>query len=319
VISRHDALALSADAFPQGPEALSRHLKVRVETGVLSGCEGWCIRRGEHAIIRINAASAATRQRFTLAHELAHLILGTRPDVLREPFRSVTAEEKAADQLASELLIPDERARAFLGRTLPIDAKRIERLALMANVSSVMAACRIVSMTTELGLQNAAVAFFDGEGRYKWRYSAGLKFTDDEAARLYPMVIASPTPLRIPNADGNTIVCSRINAQQYAALLFQLLPPDIAEQPTVEERTQQLRGLLFNGDYSFQQSVAGAIGWIRNKFSHLTVDAAMAEFDAKYLQTKWTPAQRQRLMSSDGREFLRLELEKSCRTAGPEE
>jgi hypothetical protein len=314
VISREQAVALSGSAFPQGPEALSRQLNARVEFAILTGCEGWCIRRGEQAIIRINAASAPTRQRFTLAHELAHLILGTRPDVLREPFRSVTAEEKAADQLAGELLIPNERARAFLGQTLPIDAKRIERLALAANVSPIMAACRIVSMTTELGLKNAAVAFFDSDGRYKWRYSAGLTFTDDEASRLYPMVMASAAPLRIPNADGNTIVCSGINAQQYAALLLQLLPPDIAEQFTVEERTQQLRVLLFDGDYSFQQSVAASTGWIRNKHNHLTVDAALAEFDARYLQSKWTLEQRQRLLSPDGRQFLRLELAKSCRT-----
>ncbi len=313
MISRHDALALSADAFPQGPEALSRHLQVRVETGVLTGCEGWCIRRGENAIIRINAASAATRQRFTLAHELAHLILGTRPDVLREPFRSVTAEENAADQLASELLIPEGKAKSFLGQTLPIDAKRIERLANAANVSPIMAACRIVSMTGELGLQNAALAFFDSNGCYKWRYSSGLKFTDDDATRLYEQVTAAVAPLRVPNHDGNLIVCSAINAQQYTALLFQLLPPEIASQKTVEERTQELRLKLFAGDYSFQQSVAASVGSIRNKFSHLSIDGALAEFDAKYLQTKWTAEQRQRLLSADGREFLRLELAKSCR------
>lgn len=313
MISREQAVVLSASAFPQGPEALAKELNARIEFSILSGCEGWCIRRGEVSVIRINAATAPTRQRFTLAHELAHLILGTRPDVLREPFRSVTADEKAADQLASELLIPDERARAYLGQTLPIDAKRIERLANAANVSPIMAACRIVSMTTELGLQNAAVVFFDGDGRYKWRYSTGLKFTDDEATRLYPKVIASTAPLRVPNGDGNTIVCSAINAQQYVAVLLQLLSPEIAEQPTIEERTQQLRVLLFEGDYSFQQSVAASTGWVRRTFPHLTVENALAEFDEKYLQSKWTADQRQRLLSLEGREFLRLELAKSCR------
>jgi hypothetical protein len=244
---------------------------------------------------------------------LAHLVLDTRPDVLREPFLSVTAAEKAADQLAGELLIPDERARAYLGQTLPIDAKRIERLANTANVSPIMAACRIISMTTEPQIQNAAVAFFDGEGRYKWRYSTGLRFTDDDASRLYPKVVASAVPLRIPNGDGNTIVCSAINAQQYVALLLQLLPSDIAEQPTIEERTQQLRVLLFAGDYSFQQSVAASTGWVRRTFAHLTVEHAMAEFDRKYLPSKWTAEQQQRLLSPEGREFLRLELAKSCR------
>lgn len=313
MISRDEAVALTADAFPQGPEALSRQLQVQVKTGILTGCEGWCVRRGEQAVIRVNSATATTRQRFTLAHELAHLILGTRPDILREPFRSVTAEEKAADQLASELLIPGGKAKSFLGQTLPIDAKRIERLANAANVSPVMAACRVVSMTSELGLQNAAVAFFDGDGRYKWRYSSGLKFTDDDASRLYSRVTASSAPLRIPNGDGNTIVCSAINAQQYTAMLLQLLPPEIANQQTIEERTQELRLKLFAGDYSFQQSVASTIGSFRNKFSHLTVVAALAEFDAKYLRTKWTLTQRQRLLSDDGREFLKLELSKSCK------
>ncbi|MBL8820744.1 MAG: hypothetical protein JNL58_32280, partial [Planctomyces sp.] len=131
--------------------------------------------------------------------------------------------------------------------------------------------------------------------------------------RLYPKVIASASPLRVPNGDGNTIVCSSINAQQYVALLLQLLPPEIAEQLTIEERTQQLRVLLFQEDYSFQQSVAAATGWIRKTFSHLTVERALAEFDGKYLQSKWTEHQRQKLLSPEGREFLRLELAKSCR------
>ncbi|MEZ6153409.1 MAG: ImmA/IrrE family metallo-endopeptidase [Pirellulaceae bacterium] len=102
------------------------------------------------ATIRINATASPFRQRFTLAHELAHWVLGTKPDIATEPFRSVRQEECDADQLASEFLIPIEQANAHFRGHLPIDAKTLKRLAKAAKVSPVMAACRVVNAVEEL-------------------------------------------------------------------------------------------------------------------------------------------------------------------------
>lgn len=74
----------------------------------LNGVEGWCI-RGPTTIVRLSQNSSEVRRRFTLAHELAHLVLGTDPDIALEPFRSDRLEEREADRLAAECLIPSIR------------------------------------------------------------------------------------------------------------------------------------------------------------------------------------------------------------------
>src|SRR5437867_12287022 len=56
-------------------------------------------------IIKINAFSSIVRQRFTLAHELAHLIFMQRLDVDSECMADVQLEN-ACDRLAVELLMP---------------------------------------------------------------------------------------------------------------------------------------------------------------------------------------------------------------------
>lgn len=159
MISRKEALRITASSFPNGPEELAKRLDVEFFASPMVGVEGWCI-RGVRSVIRVNSSSSKSRQRFTLSHELAHLVLGTEPDIATEPFRSDRSEERDADQLASEILIPDVELARHLGAQLPIDAKSLKRLSNIAKVSPVMAACRVVSATQQLGLQNAAVVFF---------------------------------------------------------------------------------------------------------------------------------------------------------------
>ncbi len=316
-MERDAAIAVAERDFPHGPESLAKVLGAIVEYAPMCGCDGWCVRRNRASIIYINGNSSLTRQRFTLAHELSHLILGTKPDVVLDPFKSDTAEERAADLLASELLIPESKARSFLGETLPVVAKTLQRLAKAANVSAIMAACRIVNMTHVLGLQNAAVSFFNSDGEYQWRFSSGLNFTDDEAVKLRFMAFeAAPTPVRAPNNDGNIVVASIIDAQgYYSALFLQLLPPDLANSKTREEQLAELiRGRVFGTDYSFQQSVASCLGHIRNKYAQFTVSQALSEFDGQYTSQKWSLLRQQLLMSPDGREYLKLELSKSCQS-----
>lgn len=182
MISREVAIGITSANFPHGPEELARHLQVEILASPLVGVEGWCI-RGLKTIVRLNSSSSKYRQRFTLSHELAHLVLGTEPDIAMEPFRSNRREEREADQLASEFLIPDARLKSHLCGHLPVDAKILTRLAKAARVSPVMAACRVVSATHELGLQNAAVVFFI-DGREQWRYSQGLRFDENAASAL---------------------------------------------------------------------------------------------------------------------------------------
>jgi hypothetical protein len=308
VTSRKTALTICAKHFPAGPEELASRLKISVCRSPLQGVEGWCI-RGANTVIRINSSSSNFRQRFTLAHELAHLVLGTEPDIATEPFRSNSQEEREADQLASEFLIPKAELDRYLRGALPVDAKTLVRLAKAANVSPVMAACRVVSATEELGLHNAAVVFFK-EAKEIWRFSHGLVFDRGDVEHLLGHALAcAPNLVREQNHDGNIVVGSLIDAQVYQVLLVQLLAEETAAQETREERLRLFASRLFGEDRSFQQSVAGVLGIVRQKCEGQTLDAAIAYFDSKYLGTKYTGAQEKKLRGPGGRAYVRLRLE----------
>lgn len=97
-------------------------------------------------------------------------------------------------------------------------------------MSPVTAACRVVGMEKELQLQNAAIAFFDRDGRYEPRYSEGLTFPDSFATGLMNQVLASAnpgTPMRIKRDDRKVVFISVIDSWHYKALLVQLLSEDV--------------------------------------------------------------------------------------------
>ncbi len=75
-------------------------------TGEFDGLAGWC---GRHPITVISTAVDADRRRFTLAHELGHLVMDT----------SAVTDEKHSEHLAhrfaAALLVPADCARRELG------------------------------------------------------------------------------------------------------------------------------------------------------------------------------------------------------------
>ncbi|MCA9066111.1 MAG: ImmA/IrrE family metallo-endopeptidase [Planctomycetaceae bacterium] len=256
----------------------------------------------------MNSSSSKARQRFTLSHELAHLVLGTEPDIASEPFRSDRQEEREADQLASEFLIPDLQLKAFIGDQLPVNAKTLIRLARAAKVSPVMAACRLVSATDRLGLQNAAVVFFV-DGQEQWRYSHGLCFDGSDARKLLREAIKhKPGLVRRENHDGNIVVGSMIDAQSYQVLLIQLLTEDDAAQETYEERVGTMATKLFGTDHSFRQSVAGSLGAVKKKCAGQSLGQAFEYFMKHYPQVKYTGSKAGKLESPLGREYVLLYL-----------
>jgi Zn-dependent peptidase ImmA (M78 family) len=86
---------------------------------------GLLFREGEQVIIGVNALHSKTRQRFTIAHELGHLILHAShglhvdrgfPTRARDSVSSqaVDAEEIQANTFAAELLMPSDLLREDL-------------------------------------------------------------------------------------------------------------------------------------------------------------------------------------------------------------
>ena len=117
------------------PEILAQHLAVSVwrpadVAGLSEGCrnqltihdkDSWSavtLRVGDESAVIVNSAHAATRQRNSLAHELAHLILEHEPgriDLSKKGYLLLSSyereQEEEADWLSGSLLVPREGLR----------------------------------------------------------------------------------------------------------------------------------------------------------------------------------------------------------------
>jgi Zn-dependent peptidase ImmA (M78 family) len=68
--------------------------------------EGGVFQEGNHLVIKLNAPSPYTRRRFTLAHELGHLLIETGSPVNARRHVLSSTLETACDAIAAELLMP---------------------------------------------------------------------------------------------------------------------------------------------------------------------------------------------------------------------
>jgi Zn-dependent peptidase ImmA (M78 family) len=120
---------------------------------------GFLLRQAGGAVIGVNADHAETRQRFTIAHEIGHLLL--HPDqsyldrkILPAYFRddrSRTAEDKVeidANQFAADLLMPKRLLqRALANHDIDVeDEKEVARLAKRFGVSKQALTYRLINL-----------------------------------------------------------------------------------------------------------------------------------------------------------------------------
>ncbi len=304
MISRADALRICETNFPNGPEALVLALNVQVVNSKMHGVEGWCL-RGLKTIVRINSASHQTRQRFTLAHELAHLIIGSKTDILIEPFRSDAEEEKAADRFAAEMLLPDSQLERYLGNDLPIDGRSLSRLAKAANVSQVMAALRVINAYGPLDSKPAAVLFFR-DFEFEWRYGRNLNITDENALTLLRMAIkCKPELVRIDLSNGDHAIATFLETNRTQTLFVQVLPTQVALSKSYEERLEELARTAFGSDNTLITSLRTTMGQFRSQNKDLTLDQVVSNFFGKYVGRKYLGHQEQVLRSEAGKEYVR--------------
>ncbi|MET8147025.1 XRE family transcriptional regulator [Actinoplanes sp. NPDC049668] len=79
-----------------------------------TGLDGLCATCGGFRLALVSSNIAATRQRFTLAHELGHLVAGDSQDLLvdEDVFGRRTPEETRANAFAAAFLMPEAAIRA---------------------------------------------------------------------------------------------------------------------------------------------------------------------------------------------------------------
>lgn len=316
-MTEEESRRIAADSFPDGPEKLAKVLGVEVRYAELSGREGWCWYGGPRTIVRVNTAAKPSRRRFTLAHELAHIVQGTAADIVNSaPFRSTKTEEREADRLAAELLLPLERLEASLDPTSTVDFKTLQRIAKAAKVSPITVACRVVKWTEQSQLNNSAVVFFENNDLYRWTLSSGPNLSEANAQALFHKLHdtnSSDALSRFQREDGSMIAASVLNAWEYKAMFVQVLPGESGHALSPEERLQLLRQRLFGSGSTFESRLAGWVNYIQQNSTGLTVSEAVQAFNDRYLDREHIAEDvRAKLANDDCQEFIRLKMSQKC-------
>ncbi len=304
------ALKLAEAEFPRGLEKLIARLGLEVRHTAMSGCDGWCVTRGGRSIVHVNSNTGEPRQRFTLAHEIAHLLLGIEPDLLasdREPLAEDKAEEKRVNELTCQLLLPESRLRELVVPPL-VDPPMLKKVARRAKVSELMAACRISKLCQKLALKNAAVLGFRGDS-LNWKWSQTLKVPDDLASKLLIGAReAHPAMYRHKQKRGDVVTATLVGSPEFPAVFVQLVASEVADEKSQGEQIVELANELFKENLQFRQAVNGCISAFKTKFGGtMALDAAIKGFLERY-KRKWQGELARQISSAQGRRYLSLRL-----------
>ncbi len=164
-----EAVNICSREFPRGLEIVANCLNAKiVYDNSLSGCEGWCVRhKSGKATIRINSNFPSTRQRSTLAHELGHLLDGSKTRVYGPHTSPYSRNETQAFEIGGKLLLPPDRIPDLI-LELPISYHSLKYLADSAGISKTMAAIQFVKISSNIGLKSAAIVGFNKSGNPNW-------------------------------------------------------------------------------------------------------------------------------------------------------
>lgn len=317
MISAERAKRFTEKHFPSGPEKLAEKLGVDIQESPLAGCDGWVLSGPAGIIIRLNNKASLTRRRFTLAHELGHLLLDV-PTIVGEriydSFRNNSAEERKVNDLAAELLLPESVVRKYFP-SVPVVAAELKKLARKANISELAAAIRVTNVAAAIGLINASVFFFKNDV-LEWHWSKTLEVeSPSEAGDLLKQARASyPAPVRIQQTGTNeVVVASLINnrGSGFATLFVQLLPADSGNAFSREEVRQRLEQFLFENDSQFRTHLQGVFGYFLPRCKGLKLEAGLEQFYREKV-SRLEGERRKRLESEKGREYVRLRLQEWC-------
>jgi len=146
---------------PIDPTSIARYLNIQVRKEFFVGSlSGVLMRRQGDAMIAVNAGDSPKRQRFTIAHEIGHFVLGHKGDVFvdhtmisRRDMRSAAIDDQEieANAFAAELLMPSQIVLEELNNILSIlprisEEELLSRLADAFNVSEQAMNYRLINL-----------------------------------------------------------------------------------------------------------------------------------------------------------------------------
>jgi hypothetical protein len=189
-----ERLRHSAHVFepPYDPFRFAHLLNVSVDERPLKGMDGYVRVSGEQCVVVLNECAKPPRKRFTLAHELGHLMLMrhrrqgmpvnlTRyraswvpPSDERDPL-----EERLCDAFAAELLMPASDVRSFWQQNIvtPQNVIRFSSLFQVSLQASANATARCGRSRVHISLWNTAPCMI-------MQWSTGAKLSSDEHDKL---------------------------------------------------------------------------------------------------------------------------------------
>lgn len=141
---KHESIILRHQlAFPIAVGAIAKDLGINVKKSTLpAGISGEIKVESDEVVIRVNRHDVKERQRFTLAHEIAHFLLhrdrigdGITDDIL---YRSRLSDflEVQANRLAADIIMPCHLVQAELEAYQDLrEEEKFEKLATLAEVS----------------------------------------------------------------------------------------------------------------------------------------------------------------------------------------
>lgn len=103
---------LNIKGTPIPIEEVATRLNLKISRAPSKDFSGLLIRKDGHALIGVNSSEAPVRQRFTIAHEIAHFVLHPLRDTFvdyrhdHEKGKSKSSKEYEADMFAAALLMP---------------------------------------------------------------------------------------------------------------------------------------------------------------------------------------------------------------------
>jgi len=137
--------------------------------------EGGLVRLADgELVIELNSDSPFVRRRFTLAHEIGHLLLNTVP-AFRSRSRTDAALERTCDLLAAELLMPTEETTEFVRGLGAPSPEKLRDIASKYAVSTQTAAIR---MCDGLGLWKCSIGMWERSPRVRTLWFVGGRRCD---------------------------------------------------------------------------------------------------------------------------------------------
>lgn len=151
---------------------------------------------GGELVIKLNSASPSPRKRFTLAHEIGHLLLG-KPG-LRSSCGEDRDLERACDAIAAELLMPVDETTTYvqsLGRPSP------EKLRLIASKYFVSIHAAAVRVHSGLRLWKCFVGMWERHHQIKTEWFVGRRLWDRTEPDSSSLDLALSSPATVESKE----------------------------------------------------------------------------------------------------------------------